>query len=213
MRATRRRSASDPTRSHSRPRWPGSRPAEGSSSSSTRGRARSASATLTRWRFPPERRSTRSVARSRQPGLREHLARRPPRRRPPSPDARTAAGSAPPRAARRAPAAGAPSRLRCAARPMARRSRALCSALHTARIDSRVVLPAPLGPTTATSSPAATVEVDRAQGVALRHTACRARARSAPARAPPVTGRPKQAGGRVRRALQQPSRSQVSNVR
>ena len=57
---------------HSRSRWPGSSAEEGSSSASTGGSAISPSATFTRWRLPPERRSTRSWRALAQPRLLEH---------------------------------------------------------------------------------------------------------------------------------------------
>ena len=89
---------------------------------------------------------------------------RPPRRgRRRAPGGRTGRGSRRPRAWSRAPAAGAPSRLR-------RGPRLTLPALGRwmpARIESSVVLPAPLGPTTATSSPACGLEADVAQRLAL----------------------------------------------
>ena len=98
-----------------------------------------------------------------QAGLLEHPRRPRPRGRRPSPAARTAAGSRRPRASRRPPPAAG-------TQPTSRGGRETSPASafwSPPRIDSSVVLPAPLGPMMATSSPGRGLEADVAQGDAV----------------------------------------------
>ncbi len=132
----------------------GSRAEVGSSSASTGGSAIRPSATFTRWRLPPERRSTRSSARSRSPVCSSIRCHRGLAGRPPPPGGRTASGS--PRPSSFAYTAGC-----CGAQPIAAPAPGpstvpALAGCTPARIDSSVVLPAPFGPTTATSSPGST---------------------------------------------------------
>ena len=137
--------------SHSRSRWRGSSAEDGSSSSSTGGSASRPTAMFTRWRLPPESLPSSSRARSRRPvcsSIRVDRRLRvgdllQPREQP------QVLGDRELRVDRRL--LRAPSRPRAAARETSPAS-ALSS---PPTIDSSVVLPAPLGPITATSSPSA----------------------------------------------------------
>ena len=152
--------------SHRRSRWRGSSAALGSSSSSTSGSASRPIAMFTRWRLPPESVADLIVGAIVEVGLARASARRP----------RRTSGTRSSRAnsaqvlghgelRRRAPPAGAPSRPRSGDAEIVPAS----GRWMPARIDSSVVLPAPFGPITATSSP-------RAGG--------RAKRRAAPRRSP-----------------------------
>ena len=159
--------------SHSRSRWRGSSDAEGSSSSSTGGSASRPTAMFTRWRLPPDSLPTLVVGALARGRSARASARRPRRGRAPSPAARTAAGSRPPTASSRPPAAAGTQPTSRGGTRQGRRRRAGCPA----RIDSSVVLPAPLGPMIATSSPRRGLE----RHVAQRHAVAEA-LRDAPAR-------------------------------
>ena len=93
----------------------GSSAEDGSSSASTCGSAINPRATFTRWRLPPDRRSTRSSRALAEAPSARASSRPPPRGRPLPRGARTARGSRRPTASRTAPAAAAPSRSRAPA--------------------------------------------------------------------------------------------------
>ena len=160
-RASRARASAGPARrpASSAARTSGSRPANGSSSSSTSGLTASTRARWTRRRSPPDSVGRRALRQMRGPDRLQRLARalRSLRRaaRPTSP--------APP-SGWRAPSAG-PSRP-TAARPRRCRRARSCPASASSAPDSAsssVDLPAPLGPSSATSSPAAQLQVDVVQ--------------------------------------------------
>ena len=155
--------------SHSRSRWRGSSDDDGSSSGSTGGSASSPTAMLTRWRLPPDSVPSSSPARLAEAGLLEH-----PRH--------DGVGVGDALQAREQPQVlghaelGVDRRLLGHPADLARRCGSPCrwsARCSPARIDSSVVLPAPLGPMTATTSPGVRLEADVAQrlarAVALRH--------------------------------------------
>src|SRR5215211_8663639 len=134
--------------SHRRSRWRGSRPALGSSSRSTSGLASRPIAMFTRWRLPPDSSATWSRARSRRPvssSIRPTAA------------AGSATRSRRANRSRFSSTVSFPYRATCwGTQPTSPRGLPTVPSSGRwmpARIDSRVVLPAPLGPITATSSP------------------------------------------------------------